>query len=61
MIALSTVLGAVKLAGSHLPAFKALFDATLSTFSEKDQATLQDAYKAQMAKSDNAHQRVQDM
>lgn len=58
---LDVILGAIKLAGSELPAFKALFDSVVDTLGEDDQATLKAAYAEQMAKSDRQHQRVQDM
>jgi hypothetical protein len=55
------ILGAIKLAGSELPAFKSLFDGVVGTLHESDQAKLKAAYAEQMAKSDAVHQRVQDM
>lgn len=58
---LDIILGAIKLAGSELPAFKALFDGVVSTLHESDQATLKAAYAAQMTNSDAVHQRVQDL
>lgn len=36
-ISIQAVLAAVKLAGSELPAFKALFDTVVTTFTETDQ------------------------
>lgn len=58
---LDTILAAIKLAGSELPAFKALFESIVETFSEQDQETLQKAYAEQMAVSDDLHRQIQDM
>lgn len=58
---LDTVLAAMKLAGSHLPAFKALFDAVVDTLNSDDQAALKAAYAEHIAKSDDLHRRVQEM
>lgn len=59
-IPFAAVMGAIQLAGSAAPAFKALFDTVKSTFSETDQAKLQDAYEKARARSDAAHEGLQD-
>ena len=59
MLSLSSILGMIKLAGSELPAFKALFEHVTGSFSAKDQDTLQKAYAHEMAKSDQLHSDVQ--
>lgn len=56
---LDVILGAIKLAGSELPAFKALFDSVVGTLGEDDQTTLKAAYAEQMAKSDRQHAKIQ--
>lgn len=40
--------------------FKEVFDQIKSTFGEKDQAVLQEAYADLMAENDEGHQRLQD-
>ena len=60
MLDLSMILNAVKLAGSELPAFKSLFEHAVSTFGTHDQATLKAAYASEIARSDDAHNAVQD-
>jgi len=52
---------AMKLAGSHLPAFKALFDSVVGTLNEGDQEKLKAAYAEHMAKSDDLHSRIQSL
>jgi len=61
MIMLEAALAAMKLAGSHLPAFKALFDAVKETLVEADQDTLKVEYERQMKRSDDLHRRLQDL
>lgn len=55
----TTVLQAIGLAGSALPAFKALFDAALTTFSPADQTKLDAAYARARDKSDLDHEDIQ--
>lgn len=60
MIPFAAVMGAIKLAGAAAPAFKALFDQVVPLFSETDQAKLKDAYAQARARSDAAHEGLQD-
>jgi hypothetical protein len=50
----STVLNAIKLAGSATPAFDALFHQVLPLFGHAEQSQLKDAYAAARATSDAA-------
>jgi Sec-independent protein translocase protein TatA len=59
MVTVSTVLSAINLAGSALPAFKYLFDQVKQTFNEDDQEKLQTAYDAAKKASDEAHDALQ--
>lgn len=59
-LSVAGVLRALELAGTALPAFKALFDQVLGTFSEQDQDRLKQAYEAARQRSDAAHGGVQD-
>lgn len=56
----TTVLKTIDLIGSATPAFKALFDAVMVLFSEEDQEKLKEAYKNARARSDEAHENLQD-
>jgi hypothetical protein len=56
---LAAVINAIGLAGSNLPAFKALFDQIVETFGEDDQATLKQTYADAMAASDAQHAAAQ--
>lgn len=58
-IAIDAVLAAVRLAGSELPAFKALFDTVVDTFTETDQEKLKKAYADARARTDAAHSGLQ--
>lgn len=44
---------------AKLPVFKGVFDQIVSTFGEKDQAVLKDAYADLMAENDAGHARLQ--
>jgi len=59
MLAIAGVLKAVQLAGANLPAFLELFNQVKATFSETDQATLQNAYDLAMAKARSEHAATQ--
>lgn len=54
-----TVLSALRLAGTTLPAFKALFEEVKNTFGYNDQLALQKAYDEAIAASDKDHEEVQ--
>lgn len=56
----ATILKIVEGAGDAVPAFKALFDQVVATFSEDDQDKLKAAYAEARAKSDAAHVGAQD-
>lgn len=58
---IEAILAAIKLGGSHLPAFKSLFDSVVGTLGEQDQATLKAAYAEHMKRSDDLHRDVQNM
>lgn len=60
MLNIGQILDTITKAGSHLPAFKALFDQVVETFGDADQATLKDAYSKARAASDQAHGDLQD-
>lgn len=53
-----TILQAVNLLGSNLPAFKLIFDEAKKLFSEDDQEVLQQAYEDAMARSDAVNEEV---
>ena len=42
-----------------IPAFKGIFDQIVSTFKEKDQAVLKEAYADLIAENDEGHARLQ--
>ena len=58
-LSLQGVLGAIGQAGSHLPAFKALFDQAIETFGPDDQATLKNALAKARQQSDAQHASLQ--
>ena len=58
-ISIETVIRAMTLAGSALPAFKALLDEVMGLFSEKDQAVLREAYEDVKLENDEGHARLQ--
>lgn len=55
------ILKTIELAGSALPAFKALFDQVVDTFDEDDQVKLKQSYADAMAASDRQHERAQNL
>jgi hypothetical protein len=56
---LTKILGTVLQIGADLPAYKALFDQVVATFSDDDQAVLKARYAEMKAKSDAAHAAAQ--
>lgn len=60
-VSLDKVLATLLMIGSNLPAFKALFEQVISTFSEQDQATLKLEYAKAIAAADEAHAAAQSL
>lgn len=59
MINFAGVVNAIKLAGSSAPAFKALFDQVVTTFSTDQQDELKALYSQARQRSDEAHEGLQ--
>lgn len=55
------ILQIVQTVGSAAPGFKQLFDEVVSLFAPHEQAELQEALVAAMAKSDALHSELQDL
>lgn len=58
---LTAIIKAIGLAGSTLPAFKALLDQVKILFNEADQAMIDRTYAQAMAASDAAHRDAQSL
>ena len=54
------ILRTLALLGSEMPAYKALFDATMKLFEPQTQESLKAAYAEAMARSDEAHRKAQE-
>jgi len=59
---ITDILGMLPVVGpaiAKLPEFKKVFDQIVSTFGEKDQEVLKNAYSALMEENDTGHDRLQ--
>lgn len=57
---IDNIIATITLAGSDLPAYKALFDEIISTMSSDDQAALQATYTNSMVAAASAHAAAQE-